>query len=88
MNLTSCNRVVLNLGQPNRSVYHVTCKLEGYTYVGVGRTKKDAKTDAAFKVLEDLNALDDEYYDDEGNDIFDYDYTCGKKDVAICLSMI
>jgi len=56
----------VNTGQPNRSVYHVTCKLEGYTYVGVGRTKKDAKTDAAFKVLEDLNALDDEYYDEEG----------------------
>merc|ERR1712223_2337536 len=55
----------VNTGQPNRSVYHVTCKLEGYTYVGVGRTKKDAKTDAAFKVLEDLNALDDEYYDEE-----------------------
>jgi len=57
----TCSAV--NTGVPNRSVYHTTLKLEGYSYIGIGRTKKDAKTDAAFKCLEDMGEIDDEYYE-------------------------
>ena len=54
-------------GSGIRPIYLVTCKLEGYEYEGRGKTKKDAKMEAAFKVLEDLDALDHEYgYEYEG----------------------
>lgn len=42
-------------GAPHMRTFSISCTLDNYTCIGEGKSKKDAKLEAAVKVLNEVN---------------------------------